>query len=82
MLDFQPGDEKPSWKTLYQAALSERNPSLLQQRIVEAQKAIAECALALLRANIDNKVEKENLANAHRVLDDLKRLYPATKEAA
>jgi len=58
------------------------DPRVLPQRIADAQRAIAEYALALLRANIDNEREKENLANARRVLEDLKRLYPTTKDAA
>jgi hypothetical protein len=75
--DFQQVDKRRSWKSFYEAVLCERDPDVLPQRILDAQKAIAECALALLRANIDNKREKQNLANAHHVLEDLKRLYPA-----
>jgi hypothetical protein len=75
-------DERVSWRSFYEVALRERDPHALPQRIADAQKAIAEFALALLRANIDNKREKENLACAHLVLEDLKRLYPADKDAA
>ena len=81
-LEYKQFDERLSWKAFYESALCERDPRVLPQRIADAQKAIAECALALLRANIDNEREKENLANARRVLEDLKRLYPATKDAA
>ena len=81
-LEYKQIDERLSWKSFYQAALHEHDPRVRSQRIADAQKAIAECALALLRANIDNKREKENLANAHLVLEELKRAYPATKDAA
>jgi uncharacterized protein YktB (UPF0637 family) len=81
-LEFHQVDERLSWKSFYEAALRERDPHALTQRIADAQKAIAECALALLRANIDNKREKEYLANAHLVLEDLKKVYPLVKDAA
>jgi len=81
-LEYKQFDERLSWKSFYEAALCERDPRVLPQRIADAQKAIAECALALLRANIDNEREKDNLANARCVLEDLKRLYPARKNAA
>jgi hypothetical protein len=80
--EFHQFDERLPWKSFYEAALCERDPHVLRQRIADAQKAIAECALALFRANIDNKREKENLANAHNVLEDLKRLYPIERDAA
>jgi len=79
-VQFQDG--RRSWKLLYEAALREQDPNLLSQRIADAQKAIGECTLALLQANIDNKLEKENLANAHLVLENLKRLYASAEAAA
>jgi hypothetical protein len=75
-------DERLPWKSFYEAALCKRDPHVLRQRIINAQKAIAECALALFRANIDDKREKENLANALNVLDGLKRLYLLESDAA
>ena len=81
-MEFRQVDERLSWRSCYEAALRERNSRALPQRIADAQKAIAECALALLRANIDNEREKENLANAYRVLEDLKRLYSRAQDAA
>ena len=79
---FQEIDWRVSWKALYDAAINERDTTALSQRIVDAQKAIAECALALLQANIDNKVERRNLTKAHLFLEKLKRLYPLAKDAA
>ena len=64
-----------SWKQSYEAALRESNPNLLQQRIAEAKKAIAERASVLLRENGHNHSEKEALVGANVVLDDLKRIY-------
>lgn len=81
-LEFRQVDDRLSWRSFYEPALCELDPHALPQRIVDAQKAIADCALALLRANIDNKREKEILANAHLVLEDLKRLYRLHKDAA
>lgn len=81
-LEISQFDDRPSWKAFYQAALHERDSRVLAQRIADAQKAIAECALALLRANIDNKREKENLANAHLVLEDLKRRSQQQRDIA
>lgn len=65
---------EPSWKQLYEAALLELEPNLLPQRIADAQKAI-ERAWALLRADGNNNPEKEALAGAQVILDDLKRIY-------
>ncbi len=80
-LEYRQIDERLSWKSYYQSALSERNPHALARRIADAEKAITECELALSTADIDNKREKENLTNAYRVLEDLRRLCPATKDA-
>jgi hypothetical protein len=82
MHDFQQFDERLSWKSFYEAALCERDPYMLRQRITDAQKAIAECTLALLMAHIDNKREKQNLASAYLALEDLKKSYPLEKDAA
>jgi hypothetical protein len=71
-----------SWKQLYEAALLELDPNRLPQRIADAQKAIAERALALLRENGSNNSEKETLAGAHVVLDDLKRIHQSDGRAA
>ena len=79
---FREIDGRVSWKSLYDAAINERDTRVLSQRIADAEKAIAECALALLRANIDNKDEKRNLAKAHLYLEELKRLYPSARDAA
>jgi multidrug resistance efflux pump len=63
-----------SWNQLYEAALLELDPSVLPQRIADAQKAIGERALALLRKNGHNHSEKAALASAHALLEDLKRI--------
>lgn len=64
-----------SWKRSYEAALRESNPNLLQQRIADAKKAIAERASVLFRENGHNHSEKEALVGANVVLDDLTRIY-------
>ncbi len=64
-----------SWKQLYEAVLFELDSKLLAQKIADAQKAIGERALALVRANGDDNSEKELLAGARVVLDDLKRIH-------
>ena len=66
------------WKTLYQDALFEVDSETLTRKIDAAQKAIGARALALLRGNGDNmdtEREKQILANALGVLDDLRRIY-------
>jgi hypothetical protein len=82
--DMQPGasmnegDERSqkeqSWKHLYEAALLEFDPHMLHQKIAEAQKAIGERALALLRANGNTDSEKKALVDARVALNDLKRI--------
>ena len=67
--------DEQSWKQLYEAALFELDPKLLPQKIADAQKAMGERALALLRNNGHNHSEKEALANAYVALDDLKRIH-------
>ena len=63
------------WRQLYEAALFELNTKLLPQKIADAEKAIGERALALLRENGHNHSEKKALARAHSALDDLKRIH-------
>lgn len=72
--DGQP-QEKRSWKQLYEAALLERDLTLLPQRIADAQNAIVERASALLVTNGNDNPEMERLTGAHVVLEDLKRIY-------
>jgi hypothetical protein len=64
-----------SWRQLYEAAFFELDPKLLPQKIADAEKAIGERALALLRENGQNHSEKKALARAHVALDDLKRIH-------
>jgi hypothetical protein len=64
------------WKHLYEAALLEQETELLSQRIADAQKAIRERTLSLHRKSGDNMAEKEMLAYANIVLEDLQRIYP------
>jgi hypothetical protein len=68
--------DEPLWKQLYQTALFELNPNLLLQKIADAQKAIFERSLALGEDETD-RLEKEFMANAHTVLNDLGRIYAA-----
>lgn len=73
------------WKTLYQEALFEVHPETLTEKIDAAQKAIDARALALIRGDgneRDTEREKQILANAHGVLDDLKRIYQTKGHAA
>jgi hypothetical protein len=81
----QDGLSETVWKTLYQEALFEVHPEILTEKIDAAQKAIAARALALLRGDgneRDTEQEKQILANAHGVLDDLKRIYQIKGRAA
>ena len=81
----QEGLSETVWKTLYQDALFEVDSEALTKKIDAAQKAIGERSLALLRGNGDNmdwEREKQILANAHGVLDDLKRIYQTKGRAA
>ena len=61
-----------AWRKLYEAAVLELDPTKIQQRIAEAEKAIAKRALAVMREGGDG-AEREALANAMQTLDDLKR---------
>lgn len=66
---------EPLWKQLYRAALFELDPKLLPTKIADAQKSMGERALAMLRENGHNHLEKEALARAFVALDDLKRIH-------
>src|SRR2546425_13332438 len=61
-----------AWRQLYEAAVLEPDPTKIQQRIAEAEKAIAKRALAVMREGGDS-TEREALANAMQALSDLKR---------
>ena len=61
-----------AWRQLYEAAVLEPDPTKMQQRIAEAEKAIAKRALAVMREGADG-AEREALANAMQALSDLKR---------
>ncbi len=65
------------WRLFYKAALVEVNPDVLLQRIAEAEKAISERAVLLLRTNGQDKSEQVTLAGAHTALVCLKRIYLA-----
>ena len=67
--DMQP------WKQLYVTAVLELDPGIVLERIMDAQQAIGERALALMRMNEDGSSEKQELANAYVVLDGLKRIH-------
>ena len=51
------------------------NEQALPQRILEAQTAVEERALAMAGENSDDSAERDALANAAAVLEDLKRMY-------
>ena len=61
-----------AWKQLYEAAVLGLDPTKIQDRIEEAEKAIAKRALAVMREGADG-AEREALANAMLALSDLKR---------
>jgi hypothetical protein len=61
-----------AWRQLYEAAILEPDPTKMQQRIAEAENAIAKRALAVMREGADG-AEREALANAMQALNDLKR---------
>jgi len=62
-----------AWKQLYEAAVLELDPVKLQQRIADAEDAIAKRALAVMREGADDRAEREALANAMQALSGLKR---------
>jgi hypothetical protein len=61
-----------AWRQLYEAAVLGLDPTKIQERIEEAEKAIARRALAVMREGGDG-AEREALANAMQALIDLKR---------
>jgi len=61
-----------TWRQLYEAAVLELDPTKIQHRIAEAEKAIAKRAVVLMRENA-NGAEREALANAMQALNDLQR---------
>ena len=61
-----------AWRQRYEAAVLELDPTKIQDRIEEAEKAIAKRALAVMREGADG-AEREALANAMQALSDLKR---------
>ena len=67
-----------AWRQLYEAAVLELDPTKIQQRIAEAEKAIAKRALAVMREGGDG-AERETLVHAMQALDDLKRHLPESR---
>jgi hypothetical protein len=64
------------WLQFYEAAILELDqPVKLGQRIAEAEKAIGERAVTLMREGEENAAEREALVNAMEHLSDLKRVY-------
>jgi len=61
-----------AWRQLYQAAVLGLDPTKIQDRIEEAEKAIAKRVIAVMREGGDDRAEREALANAMQALD-LKR---------
>jgi hypothetical protein len=70
------------WKQLYVVAVLELDPDVVLGRILDAQKAISERALALMRMNGNSSSEQQELANAHTVLDGLKRIHQTHSRGA
>ena len=64
------------WLKLYEAAIHELDhPVKLAQRVAEAEKAIGERAVTLMREGEQNAAEREALVNAMEHLSDLKRTH-------
>jgi len=63
------------WKDLYTAALFEADPSKIQQRIAEAEKALVLRARELFSAPGDNIEEQESLDDAMYALHALGSAY-------
>ena len=61
-----------AWRQLYEAAFLELDPTKIQGRIAEAEKAIAKRALVVMREGGDPD-EREALANAMQALEALKK---------
>ena len=53
-----------AWRQLYEAAVLGLDPTKIQDRIEEAEKAIAKRAIAVMREGGDDRAEREALANA------------------
>jgi hypothetical protein len=64
-----------SWKQLYEAAVLELNEQALPHRILEVQRAVEKRAWVMAGENADDTAERDALANAAAVLEDLKRMY-------
>jgi len=68
-----------SWKVLYEAAILEIDTDLRPRKVLEAQQAIAERALYLLREASEDEPELQELAYATLVLCDLRRMYQSDR---
>jgi hypothetical protein len=71
----QQSQQTHTWKQLYADALCESNTKILLRKIASAEKAIDQRALALMEGEGDCDAEKQELTNAQRLLNDLKRIY-------
>lgn len=70
------------WLQLYAVALIELDhPVKLAQRIAEAEKAIGERAVTLMRQGEENAAERDALVNVMEHLNDLKRIYVRRAES-
>ena len=77
----EPPRNAQSWKRLYEDAIVEINFDALPRKIVEAQTAVTNRTSLLLRENGDD-AEKEALANAMIILEDLQRMYASEVHSA
>jgi hypothetical protein len=62
-----------NWRVLYKTALLELNSTKLPGRIAQAEKAIAEEAVLLMRSGGSGN-ERQALEDAMQTLEDLRRL--------
>ena len=74
--------DSQSWRLLYEAAILELNTRFIPQKIEEAQRAMEERAITILRDSNAPKAERQDLARAYLALDELKRVYPMHESAA
>ena len=71
-----------SWKRLYEAAILETNLDAISGRIAEARAAVTNRLSLLLQDSGTWEAEKEALANALVVLEDLQRMYVSDVHSA
>jgi len=78
--DGRPQDAQ-LWKQLYKAAVLETNMDLVPRRLREARKAVAECAMHLIREAAGEEPQLQDLLYASLVLDGWNRKCQSARHA-